>query len=68
MNPRLCPKSAGNMMPLWKYRGSEFPKMATETDDVATEAEGALTSFVILHVTASIPTPYEPLPTGRPEV
>ena len=68
MKPKLCPKSAGKMMPLWKYRGSEFPKMAKETDDVAPEAEGALTSFEILHVTASIPMPYGPLPTGKPGV
>jgi hypothetical protein len=53
-------------MPLWKYRGIAFPKMAKETDEVASEAEGALTSFDILHVTASDPTPYEPLPTGKP--
>jgi hypothetical protein len=61
------------MMPLRKYRGSEFPKSefpktAKETDDVAPEAEGALTSFVIRHVTASVPTPFEPLPTGKPGV
>ena len=68
MKPKLCPNSAGNVMPLWKYRGNAFPKMAKETDDVAPEAEGALTSFEILHATARIPMPYGPLPTGKPGV
>ena len=68
MNPKLCPNSAGNVMPLWKYKGDAFPKMAKETDDVAPETEGALTSFEILHATARIPMPYGPLPTGKPGV
>jgi hypothetical protein len=54
LGPKLCSKSAGNAIPLRKYRGKEFPNTLKETEDVATEAEGALTSFEILHVNASI--------------
>ena len=57
LKPKLCTKSSGNLIPLRKYRGKEFPNTTKETEDVATEAEGALTSFEILHVTASISMP-----------
>ena len=57
LKPKLCSNKAGNALPLWKYKGNEFPNTSKDTEDVAARADWTLTSFEILQVTASAPTP-----------
>lgn len=58
-------------MLLRKYRGNELVSIPEKTNnDIANlplDAMGALTRFEILHVTASVPIPRGPVPTGKPE-